>query len=173
MFDEWDKELVVDFSIKAIGLELKATKFDLLCIVISSIQMILYAVFKNWIFNNIMALIFCIHALQSMFIGNFKNGFMLLTLLFFYDIFFVFGTDVMLTVAKGIDAPIKLQFPTDYSGEKPKYSILGLGDIVIPGIFVSLCLRFDFLKSLNIKHMEGLLKKEAAGEDVSTVKYLI
>lgn len=135
--------------------------------------MILYAVFKNWIFNNIMALIFCIHALQSMFIGNFKNGFMLLTLLFFYDIFFVFGTDVMLTVAKGIDAPIKLQFPTDYSGEKPKYSILGLGDIVIPGIFVSLCLRFDFLRALNIKYMEGLLKKEAAGEDVSTVKYLI
>jgi minor histocompatibility antigen H13 len=43
-----------------------------------------------------------------MFIGNFKNGFMLLALLFFYDIFFVFGTDVMLTVAKGIDAPIKL-----------------------------------------------------------------
>ena len=44
---------------------------------------------------------------------------MLLALLFFYDIFFVFGTDVMLTVAKGIDAPIKLQFPKDYSGEKP------------------------------------------------------
>ena len=81
-----------------------------------------------------------------MFIGNFKNGFMLLTLLFFYDIFFVFGTDVMLTVAKGINAPIKLMFPKDYSLEKPQYSILGLGDIVIPGIFVSLCLRFDFLK---------------------------
>ena len=27
---------------------------------------------------------------------------------FFYDIFFVFGTDVMITVAKSIDAPIKL-----------------------------------------------------------------
>lgn len=36
MFDEWDKELVIDFSIKAIGLELKATKFDLLCVLISS-----------------------------------------------------------------------------------------------------------------------------------------
>ena len=83
------------------------------------------------------------------FIGNFKNGIMLLVLLFFYDIFFVFGTDVMLTVAKGIDAPIKLKFPKDYSADPPQFSILGLGDIVIPGIFVSLCLRFDFLKSLN------------------------
>jgi minor histocompatibility antigen H13 len=136
-------------------------------------MMVGYWYFKNWMFNNAIALIFCIHALQSMFIGNFKNGFMLLILLFFYDIFFVFGTDVMLTVAKGIDAPIKLQFPVDYSGEKPKFSILGLGDIVIPGIFVSLCLRFDFLKNLNIKHMEGLLKREAKGDDVSTVKYLI
>jgi minor histocompatibility antigen H13 len=109
-----------------------------------------------------------------MFIGNFKNGFMLLTLLFFYDIFFVFGTDVMLTVAKGIDAPIKLMFPKDFSGEKPQYSILGLGDIVIPGIFVSLCLRFDFLKSLNIKYFEKLLKDEAKGEgDASPFKYLV
>jgi len=108
-----------------------------------------------------------------MFIGNFKNGFMLLSLLFFYDIFFVFGTDVMLTVAKGIEAPIKLMFPKDFSKEKPEYSILGLGDIVIPGIFVSLCLRFDFLKTLNITHFEGLLKKEARGEDVDSEKYLV
>ena len=97
--------------------------------------MILYVVSKSWIYNNILALIFCVHALQSMFIGNFKNGFALLILLFFYDIFFVFGTDVMLTVAKGINAPIKLLFPKDYSNpDKPQFSLLGLGDIVIPGI---------------------------------------
>jgi len=172
-FDAYDNGYVIDINIKMIGLEIQATQFDLMCLVISCFQMLMYFLFKNWVFNNMMALIFCIHALQSMFIGNFKNGFMLLTLLFFYDIFFVFGTDVMLTVAKGIDAPIKLQFPTDYSGEKPKYSILGLGDIVIPGIFVSLCLRFDFLKAINIKYLEGLLKKEAQGEDVSTVKYFV
>lgn len=128
----------------------------------------LYIYYKNWVYNNCMALIFCIHALQSMFIGNFKNGFMLLTLLFFYDIFFVFGTDVMLTVAKGIDAPIKLQFPKDYSGEKPTYSILGLGDIVIPGIFVSLCLRFDFLKALDTKKLDKLIET-----DNQPMKYLI
>ena len=141
------------------------------------INMALYSHYKNWIFNNFMALIFCIHALQSMFIGNFKNGFMLLILLFFYDIFFVFGTDVMLTVAKGIDAPIKLLFPKDYSEEKPKFSLLGLGDIVIPGIFVSLCLRFDFLKQLNTKFFERLIRAEAKGtEDSSGLtpeKYLI
>jgi len=31
--------------------------------------------------------------------------------------------------------------------------MLGLGDIVIPGIFVSLCLRFDFLKTLDYRQL--------------------
>jgi len=62
--------------------------------------------------------------------------------LFFYDIFWVFGTNVMVTVAKGIDAPVKLLFPKGelFSGQ---FSMLGLGDIVIPGLFVALMLRFD------------------------------
>lgn len=158
-FDHMDKDYLVDFAVKYIDLEVQVTLLDLMCCFISFIQMGLYVYFKNWIYNNILALVFCIHALQSMFIGNFKNGFTLLILLFFYDIFFVFGTDVMLTVAKGINAPIKLMFPKDYSAEKPQYSILGLGDIVIPGIFVSLCLRFDFIKSLNSKYLASQLKK--------------
>ena len=100
---------------------------------------------------------------------------MLLGLLFFYDIFFVFGTDVMVTVATSIDAPIKLQFPKDLTSDPPKYSILGLGDIVIPGIFVSLCLRFDFLKSINKNRFEDVLEREKKGEVASnaTVNYLM
>ena len=77
----------------------------------------------------------------------------MLGLLFFYDIFFVFGTDVMLTVAKSIDAPIKLLFPKNWGATPPEFSLLGLGDIVIPGIFVSMCLRYDIIKSLNSKKM--------------------
>jgi minor histocompatibility antigen H13 len=112
----------------------------------SCISVTFYVWSKSWIYNNLLAVVFCVHALQFIFLGNFKTGALLLTLLFFYDIFFVFGTDVMLTVAKNVDAPIKLQFPRDFSTTPPQYSILGLGDIVIPGIFMSLCLRFDVLK---------------------------
>jgi len=88
----------------------------------------------------------------------------LLAGLFFYDIFWVFGTDkiltgdsVMVTVAKSLDAPIKLLFPkpdnatvTEVYGlavrEFPgasHFSMLGLGDIVIPGLFIALLLRYD------------------------------
>lgn len=63
--------------------------------------------------------------------------------LFLYDIFWVFGTDVMVTVAKNIDAPIKLLFPLDMTVIPTKFSMLGLGDIVIPGVFVALALKYD------------------------------
>jgi len=101
--------------------------------------------------------------MQYVFLGNFKTGALLLSLLFVYDIFFVFGTDVMVTVAKNIDAPIKLQFPKDLTLDPPQYSILGLGDIVIPGIFVSLCLRYDFLKTLDLTKLTHVLKLEKTG----------
>ena len=79
---------------------------------------------------------------------NFKISFILLWGLFFYDIFWVYGTDVMVTVAKSIDAPIKLMFPIDLTTTPIKFSILGLGDIVIPGIFIALCIRYDINRIL-------------------------
>lgn len=42
-----------------------------------------------------------------------QAGSMLLAGLFIYDVFWVFATDVMTTVAKGIEAPVLLQFPQD------------------------------------------------------------
>jgi hypothetical protein len=45
----------------------------------------------------------------------------------------VFGTDVMVTVAKSFDAPVKLLWPKDLFAEQLHFSMLGLGDIVIPG----------------------------------------
>jgi minor histocompatibility antigen H13 len=71
--------------------------------------------------------------------------------LFFYDIFWVFGTDVMTTVAKSFEAPVKVLSPEGNND----FLLLGLGDIVIPGIFIALMLRFDRhlskLKSTRLK----------------------
>jgi len=55
----------------------------------------------------------------------------------------------MVTVAKSIDAPIKLMFPIDLTTTPIKFSILGLGDIVIPGIFIALCIRYDINRVLS------------------------
>ncbi len=74
---------------------------------------------------------------------SFANAYSLQSGLFFYDIFWVFATDVMVTVAKNFDAPVKLLFPRDIFATPLQHSMLGLGDIVIPGIFLALLLRFD------------------------------
>lgn len=94
----------------------------------------------------------------------------MLGLLFFYDIFFVFGTDVMLTVAKSVDAPIKLLFPKDWSATPPEFSLLGLGDIVLPGVFIALCLRYDILKSLDLKRINQLIESNEADEVLKLIR---
>ena len=53
----------------------------------------------------------------------------------------------MVTVAKSLDVPIKLMFPrpapADDPSGAPSHAMLGLGDVVLPGIMIGLALRFD------------------------------
>lgn len=172
--DKLDEAKVIDKKLPVIG-ELQVSQLDLVGLALSVVSVVFYVWSKSWIYNNILAVVFCVHALQFIFLGNFKTGALLLTLLFFYDIFFVFGTDVMLTVAKNVDAPIKLQFPRDPTADPPQYSILGLGDIVIPGIFMSLCLRFDVLKHLNANRVNSLAEaeKKGSGDNGDLMRYVI
>lgn len=120
---------------------------DILAFIVSSIFIARYFVTKHWTYNNILGICFCIQGIERFSLGTYKIGAILLIGLFFYDIFWVFGTDVMVTVAKSLDGPIKLLFPRsivkDIVTGKIDMSLLGLGDIVLPGFFLSLLLRFD------------------------------
>ena len=101
---------------------------------------------KHWTMNNVLGICFCLQGIERFSLGTYKIGAILLVGLFFYDIFWVFGTDVMVTVAKSLDGPIKILFPRSLvpgPTGKLEMSLLGLGDIVIPGFFLSLLLRFD------------------------------
>ncbi|KAI7864953.1 signal peptide peptidase-domain-containing protein [Mucor mucedo] len=118
-------------------------------IVASLVLTAYYSYTKNWIASNIFGLSFSINAIQLLSLDSFKTGMILLSGLFFYDIFWVFYTPVMVSVATNFDAPIKLLWPRDIleflfaQAETNRFTMLGLGDIVIPGIFVALCLRYD------------------------------
>ena len=96
--------------------------------------------------------------IEHLSLGAVSTGAILLAGLFVYDVFWVFCTPVMVTVAKSFDAPIKLLFPRSLAaargvaaaaaagskgGGASPFSMLGLGDIVIPGVFVALLLRRD------------------------------
>ena len=122
----------------------------------------IYFMKKNWILNNILGMAFSIFGIENLMLGEYKVGLILLSLLFFYDIFWVFYTPVMVSVAKNIEGPVKLMFPklkediekmrkekgedNEYAGkayDPREYNMIGLGDIVIPGVYVALMLRFD------------------------------
>ncbi|AAZ10524.1 signal peptide peptidase, putative [Trypanosoma equiperdum] len=103
----------------------------------------LYYITGNWLVNNILATGIAVSAISSIHLGSFKSSFVLLLGLFFYDIFWVFGSDVMLMVASGVDGPIKLVFPRDIFGGCKSMSLLGLGDLIIPGFFIGQTLVFS------------------------------
>ncbi|KAK3693662.1 signal peptide peptidase-domain-containing protein [Podospora appendiculata] len=93
------------------------------------------------VFSNLLGAAFSYSAFAIMSPTSFGIGTMVLAGLFVYDVIMVFYTPFMITVAKSIDAPIKLVFHSA-SG----VSMLGLGDIVIPGLLMGLALRFDLYR---------------------------
>ncbi|XP_027553250.1 minor histocompatibility antigen H13 isoform X3 [Neopelma chrysocephalum] len=119
---------------------------DLVCLALSSVVGVWYLLRKHWIANNLFGLAFSLNGVELLHLNNVSTGCILLGGLFIYDVFWVFGTNVMVTVAKSFEAPIKLVFPQDLLEkglEADNFAMLGLGDIVIPGIFIALLLRFD------------------------------
>jgi signal peptide peptidase-like protein 2B len=126
-----------------------------------------------WLLNNILAVFLALTFLKTLRLTTLIPGMVLLGLLFFYDIFWVFlspyftgGKSVMVAVATGLDIPIKLVMPhitVDYPTSA--CSLLGLGDILIPGIFIIFLARFgfevvnttDYFNSALISYISALL----------------
>jgi minor histocompatibility antigen H13 len=75
---------------------------------------------------------------------------------------------MMVTVAKSLDVPIKLMFPrpapANDSSAGPSHAMLGLGDIVLPGIMIGLALRFD-LHLFYLRRQKRIPAAEAGEED--------
>lgn len=88
--------------------------------------------------SNVLGTAFSYSAFTLMSPTSFEIGTGVLAGLFVYDIVMVFYTPYMITVATKLDVPIKLVFTGT-----GRSSMLGLGDIVVPGIFIALALRFD------------------------------
>lgn len=131
-------------------LDFRVDAVDLSSFAVSAVLAIWYLLQKHWIANNMFGIAFAINGVELLHLNSVTTGCILLSGLFLYDVFWVFGTDVMVTVAKSFEAPIKLVFPQDFLERGvfgTNFAMLGLGDIVIPGIFIALLLRFD--RSLN------------------------
>ena len=133
------------------AVDVEATKPELVAYLLGLIGALWYGFTKHWLSNNLIGACFCVQGIEMMSLGSIFNGVILLIGLFFYDIFWVFGTNfimgdgnsVMVSVAKNFEAPIKLLFPKTLPAIAGQFSMLGLGDIVIPGFYVAMTLRYD------------------------------
>lgn len=63
----------------------------------------------DWILiQNLFAINLCLFAIKNTMISSFKSIFVLFVCFVIYDAFFVFHSEVMVTVAKQFDVPFKL-----------------------------------------------------------------
>ena len=61
----------VKVKIDTLGLDLQVSPLDLLCLVVAYCGVGVYLWTKNWIYNNLLAITFCVHGIQYLFLGNF------------------------------------------------------------------------------------------------------
>ncbi|RKP02648.1 hypothetical protein CXG81DRAFT_10550, partial [Caulochytrium protostelioides] len=144
------------------------------CMALALLLTVYYVISSHWVVSNLYGEAFALTAVQLFRLDSFATGILLLSGLFLYDIFWVFGTDVMVTVARNFNAPIKVVWPKNIlavlrSGHwwhptpppgGMDATMLGLGDIVIPGVFIALCLVFD--QHLYRQTPRGKLHRHAA-----------
>ncbi|KAI1815638.1 signal peptide peptidase-domain-containing protein [Poronia punctata] len=163
--DQW----TVRFVVHGIVNEKFPVKFNnILGILFAIGANIIYYTTKSTFLSNVMGYGLSYTSIIIMSPTTFATGTGVLVGLFFYDIVMVFYTPYMVTVATKLDAPIKLTFQGP-----SRASMLGLGDIVIPGIFIGLSLRFDhymyYRRQQQLKEID-LETEKISGDEVVTTK---
>ncbi|KAB7495360.1 Signal peptide peptidase-like 2B, partial [Armadillidium nasatum] len=138
---------------------------QIILILFSASLPIIWFIFRkepySWILQDILGIAFSINIMRVIRLPNLMICTLLLTLLVLYDIFFVFitpfitssGTSIMVDVAQGGDSneelPMVLKVPYFFYPEYydvckiRNYSLLGFGDILIPGFLISYVHSFD------------------------------
>ncbi|KAM1053162.1 hypothetical protein TB2_000638 [Malus domestica] len=126
---------------------------------------VLWAVYRRisfaWIGQDILGIALIITVLQIVRVPNLKVGTVLLSCAFLYDIFWVFVSkwwfheSVMIVVARGDKSgedgiPMLLKIPRMFD-PWGGYSIIGFGDIILPGLVVAFSLRYDWLANKKLR----------------------
>uniref|UniRef100_A0A5B7A5J4 Putative signal peptide peptidase-like 2 n=1 Tax=Davidia involucrata TaxID=16924 RepID=A0A5B7A5J4_DAVIN len=126
---------------------------------------VVWAVYRNvsfaWIGQDILGIALIITVLQIVHVPNLKVGTVLLSCAFLYDIFWVFVSkklfheSVMIVVARGDRSgedgiPMLLKIPRMFD-PWGGYSIIGFGDILLPGLLIAFSLRYDWLAKKNLR----------------------
>lgn len=146
------REWLLRFFLHGVGEEKAHIKFaTMMALPLAAATAILYFTTTSPFLSNMLGYGMCYCSFLVLSPTDLLIGSLVLWGLFFYDIFMVFYTPYMVTVATTLDVPIKLQFKA-----ANRQSILGLGDIVIPGMVIAWTLRADLWL-----HYQRLVKYES------------
>ncbi|CAN1308887.1 Signal peptide peptidase-like 4 [Linum perenne] len=132
-----------------------------LCIAFTVVWAVYRRVSFAWIGQDILGIVLIITVHQIVHVPNLKIGTVLLSCAFLYDIFWVFVSkhwfdeSVMIVVARGDRSgedgiPMLLKIPRMFD-PWGGYSIIGFGDIILPGLVVAFALRYDWLTKKTLK----------------------
>ena len=129
------------------------TAYELISSIISAIIIMFYFITRHWILNDIICFCLAFTTLSFIILKSFMLCFVCLFLFFLYDTFWVFYSEkifkenVMVVAATSIQIPIKIEFPILFSNNPIKNCmLLGLGDILLPGVVIKYCRRFDLIR---------------------------
>jgi hypothetical protein len=133
-----------------------------LCVLFAVCTVIGYITTDWWILNNLIGFGLVVTYISLIKLPTIRIGLVLLAGLFIYDIFWVFysskvpifkGHNVMVHVAKTVDLPVKYMIPS--SSSSIGFSMLGLGDLVLPGILMSFMFEVDVYKKTMYSLKQG------------------
>ena len=136
------------------------TPYEIMSSIISGILIMFYFITRHWILNDLICFCLAFTSLSFIILKSFMLCFICLFLFFIYDTFWVFYSEkifsenVMVVAATSIQIPIKIEFPILFSNNPIKNCmLLGLGDILLPGIVIKYCRRFDLIRQkMEIKY---------------------
>uniref|UniRef100_A0A0E0DRV5 Peptidase A22B family protein n=1 Tax=Oryza meridionalis TaxID=40149 RepID=A0A0E0DRV5_9ORYZ len=95
---EWNDNAIVWRAPLFHSLSVEFTRSQVVASIPGFFFCIWYAAKKHWLANNVLGISFCIQGIEMLSLGSFKTGAILLGGLFFYDIFWVFFTPVMVSI---------------------------------------------------------------------------
>lgn len=141
----------------------KFTTYDIICLLLSVSIGVWYLLQKHWIPNNMLGLACSISSIELLQLNNVVTGYIMMIIYYLDTVCFSLGQSFWESLATSIDLPILILFPKNVvdgaaaaaatlshhpsaaaAAMMPiNYALFDVADIVIPGIFLALMLRFD------------------------------
>ena len=152
-----------ELSHKKYRLLFDMTLYEIISAIISGFLIMFYFITRHWILNDIICFCLAFTSLSFIILKSYMLCFVCLFLFFIYDTFWVFYSkkifkeNVMVVAATSIQIPIKIEFPILFSNNPIKNCmLLGLGDILLPGVVIKYCRRFDSLRQKIEPNIKGM-----------------